>query len=136
MARGVLSIASVAAGNLAGAVLWIGCNAILAGLYPETLGGAARIENLQLLLLMLFYSVSISLAGGFFTAFLAGRREVQHALAGGLVQLALAAAVQTANWALLPLWYHAAFLLLLVPGTVAGGRLRVLQRQREAEWAV
>jgi hypothetical protein len=135
MARSVLSIASVVAGNLAGGLLWIGCNAILAGLYPETLGGAARVENLQLLLLMLFYSVVISLAAGYVTAYLAGRREVHHALAAGLVQLALGAAFQAANWTLLPVWYHAAFLLLLLPGALGGGRLRVLQRQREAELA-
>jgi hypothetical protein len=42
----------------------------------------------------------------------------------GLILLGVGMFVQAQYWYLMPLWYHLAFLLLLVPACMIGSRLR------------
>ena len=51
----------------------------------------------------------------------------------GVLQLAMGIAAELANFDALPLWYHIAFLLLLIPGNLFGGLLH--SRRNEASFA-
>jgi hypothetical protein len=123
------SLLSVIAGILAWTALWLGTNGMLAGPFPEYWGEGARIEQPLVLLLIIGYSVVFSVLAGWLTARLAGRAEARHALALGLVQVALGLAVTVAFYDTAPLWYHVVFVALLMPGNVLGARLRLAQKR-------
>jgi hypothetical protein len=42
-----------------------------------------------------------------------------------VIQLGLGIFFQSQAWQLMPLWYHVPFLLLIVPATLLGARLRL-----------
>lgn len=123
------SILSVVAGNVAWTVLWLSLSAVLAGMYPREFDGKTRIESVGLLLFLLIYSVVISVLAGYVTALVARRKEIQHAAALGVLQLALGVFFQSQAWNLLPVWYHLSFLVLLIPGNLFGGQIRLKQQQ-------
>ncbi len=122
------SVLSVVAGTVVWTMLWFAFHAVAAKIYPLEYDGKSRIEDVSLLLSMLVYSVVISIIAGYVAAFLAKQKEMQHALALGLLQLALGVFFQAQSWSLLPLWYHLAFLALLIPANLFGGRLRAQQK--------
>ena len=41
----------------------------------------------------------------------------------GILLLIVGVLVQAMVWNLLPIWYHLIFLILLIPATIAGGKL-------------
>lgn len=118
------SVLSVIAGVVVWTFLWLGGNALLASLYPQTFDGGQRVESVPLLSFLIVYSVILSVIAGYVTALIARRLEIAHAFALGLVQLALGIFFEAQNWSLLPVWYHLIFLALLIPGNLLGGQLR------------
>jgi hypothetical protein len=126
----IRSILSVVAGSAAWTVLWLGWNAVVGSFFPDAYSGQSQIESLPLLWLLLAGSVLFSLAGGYVTAWAAGRREPVHVIALAVLQLVLGIFFELQSWALLPAWYHLAFLALLIPATLAGGWLRGRVTQR------
>ena len=60
---------------------------------------------------------------GFLAAFIANENK-KAPLALGILLLLFGLMVQVMAWSYLPIWYHAIFLVLLVPVTMIGGRLR------------
>jgi sugar phosphate permease len=72
----------------------------------------------------LLLGVGCSLLAGWVTALVDARRW--RALAGvqAAVLLAVGIVVEVSAWELVPAWYHVVFLLLLVPCTLFGARLR------------
>ena len=77
------------------------------------------------LLAMLLASVVFSVAVGWITTAIAGSNDYRAALLLALIQLGLGIFFQAQAWSLMPLWYHLPFLLLLVPATLLGARLRM-----------
>jgi hypothetical protein len=124
------SILAVVAGNILWTVLWLGLNAVLASLYPQSFDGKSRIESVPLLLFILLCSVVLSVIAGYLTALIARRSEMAHAFALGLLQLALGIFFQTQSWNLLPVWYHLTFLALLIPANLLGGQWRLMQKTK------
>lgn len=122
------SILAAIAGSFAWAALWLGTNSLLAGSFPEIWGPGVRIDDPLVLLLIIAYSLVFSVLAGWVTAWVARRSEVKHAVALGVLQVALGSAVTEAAYATAPLWYHLAFLALLLPGNVLGVRLRLRQK--------
>ncbi len=118
------SILAVIAGNLAWTALWLGTNSLLAGPFPEIWGPGVRLDDPLVLLLIITYSFVFSVLAGWVTAWVARRGEVKHAVALGVLQLALGLAVTVAAYATAPLWYHLAFLALLIPGNMLGAVLK------------
>lgn len=122
MASAGRDIGAVGAGAVLWAVLWIGGTAAAAGAFPGALPSGAPVTATAPLAGLVLYSVILSVAAGYTAAAVGrGMRPVRW-LAG--VQLVLGIAIEAAAWSLTPVWYHLVFLLLLVPMTVWGGRLR------------
>jgi hypothetical protein len=67
---------------------------------------------------------------GYVTARIVGVAWAFPAVALGVLLLATGVLVQLKLWYLIPLWYHLAFLLVLIPMTLLGARLRAGSRSR------
>ena len=124
----IRSVLAVLSGAVGWAVLWLGSNAIIAKLNPETIREGEPITDPGLLFLLIFVSVVFSIAAGYLTGLLARRAEIPHVVALGILQLALGMFFQIQYWDLMPLWYHFIFLVLLLPGNVVGGVFRKAQK--------
>jgi hypothetical protein len=68
--------------------------------------------------------------GGFLAAWLNDRAPLVAALALGTVWLALSVLTTARVGVVLPLWYRAAVLAVILAGTAAGGVLRVLRSRK------
>lgn len=115
-------IGAVFAGMLMWAVLWIGGSTVASVLFPDLLAPGMRVTHAGALAGYLLWSVIISVAAGWLTARLSlGSTRAVYWLAA--VQLFLGIGFEATSWNLTPVWYHVAFLLLLVPAIVYGGSL-------------
>lgn len=90
----------------------------------EAFGGGAPITATSPLLVSVLLSVVCSLAAGLTAATISSSQATMRAVALlGVLLLATGIGVQVSVWALMPLWYHLAFLILLVPACLVGARL-------------
>ena len=127
-------IAAVLAGLLAVVVLSVATDAVLhaTGVFPppgQTMAGA-------LFVLATAYRTLFGVAGGYIAARLAPDRPMTHALALGIVGLALSIAGAAATWnagpAFGPKWYPLALIAIAVPSCWAGARLLDVQLRASA----
>ena len=128
-------ILGVIAGFIGWSILWGGADEVIRMLSPGWYGAhqlafeKAAFNNTTfeaspaILILHLVRSVIASLMSGFLAAFVA-KENRRTTLILGVLLLIVGVAVQASVWSLLPVWYHLAFLLLLIPATVAGGYLK------------
>lgn len=118
----------VALGVLAGAalwaVLWVGGTGAARAAMPELLDPAQRLDHVGALLGFLAYSVVLSLAAGYVAAAVAQASAMRAVWILAVLQLLIGIGVEVSYWDLMPVWYHLVFLILLVPATVYGGRLK------------
>lgn len=128
-------ILGVIVGFVAWSIIWVGGDEALASLS----GGWYSTNKLNLekaafnkteytadsvfLLVNLIRSVIASILSGFLAAFVANENR-RTTMILGILLLVVGIIVQAMVWNLLPIWYHLAFLLLLVPVTVAAGMLK------------
>jgi hypothetical protein len=123
------SMGSVLAGTLAGIVLSIGTDMALraAGVLPTFGESAGDIP----LLLATVYRTVYGVAGAYLTARLAPNRPIMHALVLGVLGLAASIAGAVVTWnkgpAFGPHWYPLALIVLAIPQSWVGGRLREIQ---------
>ena len=119
----IRKILAVVAGFVVFSALWFASNAALAatGMLPQP---GLAVTDADVLALLLAASAVASLVAGFSTAWLSRTSGHQAALWCGVLLLAVGVAVQAQYWSLMPIWYHMAFLLLLVPMCLVGSRLR------------
>jgi hypothetical protein len=115
---------AVATGFILWSVLWLGLNQLLLvlGVMPATT--SQPIADPKPLVLLLVGSVLISLLSGYVTSRNSGMEWALPAGALGMLLLATGVFVQLKLWYLIPLWYHLLFLLLLMPMTILGARMR------------
>lgn len=113
---------AVVGGFIVWSILWLAANAGLgaAGVLPPT--GKPETDPVPLLLL-LAASVVASLCAGISASLLGRASGREAALWLGAVLLVVGAFVQAQYWHLMPVWYHATFLLLLIPACLIGSRL-------------
>ena len=78
---------------------------------------------------VLFTSVC-ALFGGYITALIARRTEVRHTVILAVIMGTVIIFSLIANVAVEPQWYKVIYLLTMVPATIAGGRLRLIQKTR------
>lgn len=128
-------IIGVVAGFIVWSILWVGSDQVLMNLSKGWYGAhqvafenamfnsEAFVADTTILVLHILRSIIFSLMAGFLAAFIANENR-RAPLALGILLLLFGLMVQVMVWIYLPLWYHAIFLLLLVPVTVIGGRLR------------
>lgn len=122
------SILAVVAGAVLWTALWIPFNLGMQAAFPAIIDPERYLGHLPVLLCYVAMSFVFSIAAGYLTALVAQTKPVQHAVVLGLLQLALGIGFELSYWALLPVWYHVVFLVLLLPGNVLGGMLRGARR--------
>jgi hypothetical protein len=128
-------ILGVIVGFLVWSILWVGSDQVLMNSFRDWYGAhqkafetamlneSAFTPDNTILVMHLVRSIIISQMAGFLTAFIANENK-KAPLALGILLLLFGLMVQIMAWNYLPVWYHAIFLLLLVPVTLIGGRLR------------
>lgn len=106
-------------------VLWVGGAAAAQAALPDLPEAGQRVEAAGPLLGFIVYSVLLSVLAGWTAAAVAGAAGAMRAawIAAALL-LALGLYFEVTGWALAPVWYHVVFLVLLVPATVYGGKLK------------
>ena len=112
-------------GFLAWSVLWLVGGQLIRQLSPGSFREDMGTDSAAVLLAILILSIACSLTAGYLAALLAPRQAMAAATALAVVNLAVGLGVQISSWSLLPVWYHLAFLVLLVPGILAGASLRI-----------
>ena len=112
------------AGFLVWSALWLlGNLGALGPLFPESTAAFGRAEPVThgpYLFLALGLSIACSLLAGWLCARLARERSLAAVLTLGLLLLVTGIAVQLSAWALMPVWYHLSFLILILPACLLG----------------
>ena len=131
----VRMILAIIGGFLAWSILWVGSDQVLMSLSPDWYGAhqhaferaftnkTAFEADTTILFMHLVREILITLAAGYLTALIA-RENVRSTLILGVLLLLVGIGVEAMAWNYIPAWYHIIFLLLLIPLTVAGGKLR------------
>jgi hypothetical protein len=123
------SIGAVLAGMLAGVILTIVTDIVLHAIGVFAPWGQPNGDGP--LLLATAYRTVYGIAGSYIIAWLAPNRPMAHALAGGVVGLAVSILGAAVTWnrgpAFGPHWYPLALIVLALPQAWAGGKLRVIQ---------
>ena len=128
-------ILGVIVGFIAWSILWVGGDEAIAMLSPGWYGvhklafEKAAFNNTPfeadstILIFNLIRSVITSLLSGYLAAFVANENS-RTTFILSILLLAVGIAVQSSVWSLLPICYHLFFLVLLIPMTIAGGKLK------------
>jgi hypothetical protein len=117
-------VLGVVVGMVIWSVLWLGGSSVAQSSLPELIPAGERVEHVGVLLGYLAWSVVLSVLAGYATAAIAGMSAMRAVWVLAVIQLGLGIFFETSAWEITPVWYHVVFLVLLVPATVAGGRLR------------
>ena len=131
------SIAALLGGMLAGIVLTIGTDIVLqaSGVFPPW--GQSMVGFDGPVLLATIYRTIYGVLGSYIIARLAPDRPMAHALAGGVVGLAVSIVGAAVTWnkgpAFGPHWYPLALIVLAMPQAWAGGRLCLMQLRLPAQ---
>jgi MFS family permease len=130
-------ILGIVVGFIVWSVLWVGSDAVLMALSPDWYGKhQTEFENAvnnqtpftvssTILIIGLIRSVIFSIISGFLAALIA-KENTKSTLGLGILLLLFGIFVQSIFWNYVPLWYHIPFLLLLIPMTILGGKLKKL----------
>ena len=127
-------ILGIVAGFIAWSILWVGSDQLMIMYIPwygqHQIAFERAIVNHDVftasntvLLLHTLRSVIISLISGYIAALVAGENR-RSPLLLGILLLLFGIFVQAMAFNYLPIWYHIVFLVLLVPATIIGGKLR------------
>ena len=128
-------IAGIIAGFVVWTILWTGSDALFSALSPGWYGrhlnafqaavdnGSSYMADSIMLIIALIRSVVFSLIAGYIAAAIA-RENTKSTVGLSVLLLAFGIFIQSILWNYAPLWYHIPFLLLLVPMTIAGGKLK------------
>jgi len=131
-------ILGIIAGFVAWSILWVGSDQVLMLLSPRWYGAhqlefARAFRNQEpftadalVLGLNLMRAFVISVLSGLLSAFVAGENRKAPLLLGILL-FVIGLIVEILIWQYLPVWYHVAFLLLIIPSTLLGGRLKSVE---------
>jgi hypothetical protein len=117
------TIGAVVAGVVLWGVLWNGGSAGLGAAGVITVG--EPITAVPVLLGLIAYSAGLSVLAGWVCAVIKDGPDAMTAVKGlAAVNLLIGIAVEVMYWSLMPVWYHLIFLALVVPMTLAGGRMK------------
>lgn len=128
-------ILGIIVGFVVWSVLWIGSHALFGVLSPNWYGkidtelmdavtkGTDYTVDSMILITSLIRSVIFSIIAGYITAMIARENTISTFILGVLLLL-FGIMVQIGIWKYEPVWYHLSFLILLIPMTVLGGKLK------------
>ena len=129
-------ILGVIAGFIVWSIVWVGMDALLSAVSPDWFGknlnefqnAVERHEDFMTPVsvsgYLIFQSILCSLLAGLTAATIAGRNQ-KTTFALGVLLLITGIFIEAAYWNYFPVWYHISFLLLLIPATMLGGRLKL-----------
>ncbi|MGE5727052.1 MAG: hypothetical protein ACM34L_00520 [Gemmatimonas sp.] len=115
---------AVVAGYVLWSMLWLGLNQVLLILGVLTPSTTEPLTSATPLLLLLIGSVLLSLVSGYVAARIAGSAWALCVIVLGVMLLLTGIFVEIKVWYRIPLWYHVSFLVLLIPMTFLGARMR------------
>jgi hypothetical protein len=128
-------ILGIIAGFVVWSFLWVGSHALFGIISPDwygkidvefmeaVTGGADYTVDSTILFISLIRSVIFSIIAGYLTAFIA-KENVISTIILGILLLLVGILVQIGIWRYEPIWYHLSFLILLIPMTILGGKLK------------
>ena len=122
------SILAVIAGSVTWMLTALGTDSLLMSMFPQWYNAGGRVESVPILLFTGFYSLLFSVLGGYVTALIAGRSELQHVFILGVLQFLMGIVATIKFWDTAPVWYHIIFLALLIPANMLGGQLRLMRK--------
>lgn len=117
----VRAIVGVVVGFVVWTVIWLTGHTLLFAAEGELMKGGGRLTAVGPLLGILALGVASSLICGVTAGAIA--RRIKPVIVLGVVLLLVGLGVQIAAWNLMPVWYHLTFLVLLIPMTLAGGKI-------------
>ena len=121
----IRAILGVIAGYAAWTILWLGGNVLLFGEASRVIGEGQAFTAAGPLAGVIVLSVVCSIVAGLTAAKIAKSRAAGAVIVMALLLLATGVGVQLGVWSLMPVWYHLAFLVLIIPVTIASGRFGV-----------
>ena len=116
------STLGVIAGYAAWTVIFLGSSSGIRSVMASVHDEAGFTSDVAALSWYLAMSVVASLLAGFTTARIADAPKMRWVLVTAIALLATGIPVQLSAWDSTPVWYNLAFLALLVPATLMGGR--------------
>ena len=122
MARNILA---VLAGFVVWTVLWLASNSVLSIALPDMFNEDGSTDSAGMLAAFLVISIVCSFIAGYLCVMLARERPMQYAVILGVVLFAVGLVVQIIFWDVMPIWYHLLFLVMLIPGTLLGAKIRL-----------
>jgi hypothetical protein len=125
------SILALLAGFIVVVILSLATDIVLHALHVFPPWGDSMVGFDRALLLATIYRTIFGILGSYITARLAPDRPMGHALVGGAIGLVAATIGVAVTWnkgpAFGPHWYPVALLVLAIPQSWAGGKIRVQQ---------
>jgi hypothetical protein len=128
-------VLGVIAGFVAWSIIWVGSDEVLKIASPMWYGahqlgfekavtnGEPFTADTTILIMHLVRNAIVSIMSGFLAAFIAGENR-RAPMILGIILLLVGIAVEAYAWNYAPAWYHVLFVLLLVPMTLFGGKLK------------
>ncbi len=127
-------ILGIIVGFVLWSVLWVGSDSIFSAISADWGKQSADFRTAaenhipyiiesSVLIILLIKSFILSAISGFITALIA-RENFKSTIGLGILLLIFGIFIQSAYWSYMPLWYHIPFLLMLIPMTILGGKLR------------
>jgi hypothetical protein len=117
------TILGIIAGFLVWSILWVGVDALLKAVWTDYNASVEAMNfTTTMLIVPLVLSAVCSIIAGFVTALIV-KENSKSPLILGVLLLLVGIFVQMSVWDKIPLWYHLAFWVLLIPMTVLGGKL-------------
>ena len=116
-------IIAVVAAILMWGIAWTGGNTALSAAFSEHYNDGGAPTSPGLLAAIIVFSAVLSLIAGFLCAKIVGRKPARVVMTLAIIQLAIGVLVQVGAWDLFPIWYHATFLILVIPMHVLGGHV-------------
>jgi hypothetical protein len=117
------SVLAISVGFVVWSVIWLGSYPIASSVSPESFRGDSPMQTTGIAIVFIFVSIICSGAAGCATAKLSKTSSARNVMILAAILLAVGLFVEVSNWALSPVWYHLLFLVLLIPTTIAGGKL-------------
>lgn len=129
-------ILAVIVGFLVWSILWVGSEQVLSMIFPDWYGvhqiafekavtnnSPFFVDDTVLLIWNVVRGIIITIISGYIAALIAGENKTST-LVLGVCLLLFGLYIVFVTWAMIPVWYHALFSLMLIPMTILGGRLK------------
>ncbi len=127
-------ILGIIVGFVAWTILWLGSDYVFGMLLPWYHAQNDAMElamanqktfqaDSTILIIRLVTSVVASILSGFL-AVVVSKEQAKTTLILGVLLLIVGILVQVSVWSYIPIWFHLTFLVLLIPMTILGGKLK------------